>query len=80
MLASYDLAQSYEAFLYVPFGGVMKAVCSVVIFLSRVALVAISVMALFAGALSKSEFVLALGFSGAAVGGTFSAVMALFKE
>jgi len=37
-------------------------------------------MALFAGALSKSEFVLALGFSGAAVGGTFSAVMALFKE
>ena len=80
MLASYDLAQSCEAFLYVPFGGVMKAVCSVVIFLSGVALVAISVMALFAGALSKSEFVLALGFSGAAVGGTFSAVMALFKE
>ena len=58
----------------------MKAVCSVVIFTAGVALLAISVMALFAGALSKSEFVLALGFSGAAVGGTFSAVMALLKE
>jgi len=57
----------------------MKAVCVVVIFLMGVALAAISIMALLSGALSGSEFVLAVAFAGAAVGGTFTAVMAILK-